>query len=340
MFKKWNMKKMAIYLLAIMCVSFGIGWCILVSTSGGTVNLLKGAFISGKFQVDQEKKIDISVPNNSSVTNSNATNSNSTSQSGDVNQEKSLQGKVLKSINLEVSSADIIIIPEDRTDVKAQLTGRVSNKDAEPKLEMNIENDRLVISAKSKVVIGINVSSSLELKIYVPKNFEGSMQALTGSGDINIKDFKLKEFTGNVASGDLTIDNVTIDKFNFTSASGYLKGNNVVCKEASIKLISGDVELEQFKGQLKGSTTSGEIKVNYAEFNNDITLSSTSGDVKLSLPKASEFYLDARTTSGDVSCKFPITITEKEKDNVLRGTVKSDKNKISINVTSGDIDIK
>ena len=307
MFENWNMKKVVLYIVATMFISFGIGFGILASTSGGAVNLLNTAFSGGRFEV---------------------------------NQEKISQGNAITAINIEASSADIIIIPEDRSDVKAQLTGRVSSADIEPKLEMTLENDKLVISAKNKnVIVGINVSSNLQLKVYVPKGYEHSIKASTASGDISIKDFKLKEFICNVASGDLTINNITSENISCTSASGSLEGDNIISKTTSFKIVSGHVKLQKFKGELKGTSTSGKINVSYTEFDNDINLSSTSGDVKISLPKTSEFYLDARTTSGHIRCDFPITISENKKNNVLCGTVKSGTNKINIHVTSGDINI-
>lgn len=307
MFENLNIKRIVIYLTAVMCISFGIGFAVLLATSWDSTGGFSSIFSGGRYEV---------------------------------NQEKTSHSSGLKKINIDATSADIVIIPEDRSDVKAQLTGRVSNREIEPKLEMILDNDRLAINAKLKNIIGININSDLQLKIYIPKNYEQSIQVSTASGDVEIRGFMLKEFICNVVSGDLKANDLTSEEISFTSASGSIEGSNITSKSTSFKIVSGNTKLQNFKGDLKGSSTSGKVRVTYATFDNNINLTSTSGDVLLSLPDNAEFYLDARTTSGDVSCSFPITISEKKKDNVLSGTVKSDKHKISIHVTSGDIEIE
>jgi len=329
MFEKWNMKKVVLYLVAIMCVSFGIGFGILASTGWGGINIA-----GSKYSVKQEKTQAISVQGNQQ--NKGETNSGS----AEVNQEKTSEAKMVKDINIEVTSADINIISEDRQDVKAVLTGNVSNKEGEPQLKMDLADGKLLISVKTKSIISFNFISNLQLNVYIPKNYENNLKVDASSAKVSIKDFKLKEYSCEVTSGDMTIENMTSDVISVKGSSGCLRGNNINTKTTSVKLTSGNITLDKFKGDLKGGCSSGNINVGYSEFNNNIDLSATSGNIKINLPAESEFYIDARATSGNVNCDFPITISGKQKDNHLCGTVKSDKNKITINVTSGNIRVQ
>ena len=85
---------------------------------------------------------------------------------------------------------------------------------------------------------------------------------------------------------------------------------------------------------------SGAINVQYASFaSNVISLDSASGDLKLSIPKDAVFYLKARSSSGKVSCGFPIQVKESGK-NKLEGASGEGQNEVILDTHSGDIDIQ
>jgi len=94
-----------------------------------------------------------------------------------------------------------------------------------------------------------------------------------------------------------------------------------------------------FSGDLKSESSSGDTTVHYSDFDNNINMHSSSGRVLLKLPASAHFNLDASASSGDVTCDFPITVSGKKNDHKLQGTVVNGKNKISIDVSSGDINI-
>ena len=77
----------------------------------------------------------------------------------------------------------------------------------------------------------------------------------------------------------------------------------------------------------------------YKNFNNNVDLQASSGRIELKLPDNAEFKLNARASSGRITCKFPITVSGEKKDNYLAGTVKSDKNSVTLNTSSGNINI-
>ena len=70
----------------------------------------------------------------------------------------------------------------------------------------------------------------------------------------------------------------------------------------------------------------------------DMNIRVTSGDLKIKLSENAEFYLDAKTTSGDINSSFPIVISSSGR-NDLEGEVGDSDEIITVTVTSGDIDI-
>jgi len=98
------------------------------------------------------------------------------------------------------------------------------------------------------------------------------------------------------------------------------------------------MKVENFTGNLDFSSVSGDVSVSYAEFYNDINIKTTSGDSKIKLPENSEFFLDFKSTSGNVKSDFPITVTESRK-NSLRGTVGSSESRITGTSLSGDMNL-
>jgi len=336
MFEKWNMKKIVLYLLVVMGASFGIGLSILASTGWGGVN-----FGGSRYAVNQEKAQTINTNKNTGAgQNSEVNQQTSTVQNTEVNQQNTSEAKTVNDISIEADSSDINIISEDRQDVKAVLTGKASNKEVEPKLEMNLSNDKLFISVKTKSIISINVNSNVQLNVYVPKDYKNNLKVKASSAKVNIKDFNLKEYSCEVTSGNMTIENMNSEVVSVKSSSGRLRGNNINSKRTSVNITSGAISIDKFKGDLQGGCTSGSIDISYAEFNNNIDLTAVSGNININLPKESEFYLDARAASGNVSCNFPITVSGEQKQNHIFGTVKSDKNKINIKVSSGNVYIQ
>lgn len=246
----------------------------------------------------------------------------------------------INEVVIDNSSTDINIIPEDRDNIEAHLYGNVStsSKANVPKLMVTSTRDKLIIKSHKEEtsVVGI-YSSSLKLDIRIPKNYEKDVSIHSSSGDINIHDLKLENYKCKLSSGDAKMKNFRVENLFYEASSGDFKGENIETKVGEFKASSGGININGFSGKLKVRTNSGEIKIDYKEFNNDVELQDFSGDVELNLPQNAEFYLDAEVSSGDIKCGFPITVKDTEDKDRLSGTVKSDKNKIDIKTTSGDI---
>lgn len=307
MFKNFDMKKFALTVLMVAIGAFFIGGLVLVSTGG-------------------IKK----------------TNWNTES----IQETKTVSMNNVQNISVGSSSADVVVEPEDRTDLKAELKANVS-KDIKYRFKLTAEkngND-INISLNNNHMFSffdfdMMTVNNLTLYIYVPKNYANNIAVDCTSGDIKISDFNIKELKAKTSSGDVEIKNINSDKFLCECTSGSIQGEKITTKDGNADTSSGDIKLSEYTGNIDASASSGSINLNFIKMPEKIDGESSSGDIRVSLPSDSKFSADAETTSGDINCDFPITINKGESDRqTLKGTVGSDENKMNLKATSGSIDI-
>jgi lia operon protein LiaG len=311
MFNKDNMRRIVLYLIATVFISYGAGTAMLMSST-------KGDF--------------------SSITFSSAASSG---KSVTVNQEKQENIDSIDEIYVEASSSKINIITENRKDVKAQLTGNISSPSLtmDPELEVSISGSRLDIKVKIQNTYWGPTTINLKLDVYLPADYTKNLKLRASSGSISVDNIKLSSLDCSLSSGSLKLANAVIDNFQYKVSSGSLSANELITKSSNLTSSSGSIKIGSFTGDLKARASSGNIKVNYKKFDNHIDITASSGTIELTLPEDSEFSLVAKASSGTVSCKFPISIHEKSKNNYLEGVFKSDNNKIVLNTSSGNIKV-
>jgi lia operon protein LiaG len=296
--------RLIVLLLGIMFICFGLGTLITYASNGWSFNFAKHAVTA-----DDTKVSDI---------------------------------QNIKEIIIEISSADISIITEDRTDVKAVLSGSIlsSSEVMKPELILSKSSDRLSIELKSQKKYWGPTSIDLKVAIFLPKDYAENLTLDTSSGDINLNSrMSLKDVNLSLSSGDINITDLSCDKLEYDSSSGSLNAVTLNTKSTTFDLSSGDISINNFTGDIKGEVSSGEITVLYTSFNNNVDLHASSGDINLKLPENAEFNIDAETSSGDVECQFPVTLEGKQKRNSVKGTVKSATNKVILSASSGDLTV-
>lgn len=305
-----NFKKISMYLASITVVSFLIGGIILFSTGGVSLDGAINIKDTQNFKIDEEK---VSTLEN------------------------------IDEIAIEGVKSDIKLIPEERNDIKAHFYGN-ENSNKKPKLTMTTNGSKLLIKIerpKNNVNLSFgDISEELNLDINIPKTYEGKLNIGTVSGDVGLpNELKLSELTIQGVSNDTNLEKINVNKFAYGNVSGDLKANTLNTKDASFESVSGEIEVNNFTGNIKGNSVSGNTEILYVTFDNNINLESVSGDVEIVLPQDAQFYLDSDSVSGDIESDFPITVQGKSRDG-LKGVVGSDKNKIEIETTSGDINIE
>ncbi|MGF7058527.1 DUF4097 family beta strand repeat-containing protein [Brassicibacter mesophilus] len=238
-----------------------------------------------------------------------------------IDEEKTFDVESTEEIYIDSTSTDVSIIPVDDNKIKVRLYGKFkankNNKGAT--LTANISNNKLNIQVKHKDNFIVGFYSGIEkLDVYIPKNY---------TNDITIKS----------SSADVDVSNMSINSLDFKTDSGNLLMESFSSKKTVIKTSSGDVEANGFNGDLNVDSSSGDVEIEYEEFNNNIDITSSSGDVTLKLPVASQFHLKAKTSSGDIMNKFPISVVGEIEDDFLEGYVGNSDSKIIVHTDSGNI---
>ena len=324
--KNMDIKKIVIVLFTIMFISFLIAFILFPLTGG-----IKGFVFSG--------------------------------ETAFLNKEKIMDIKGINNIEINVISEDVIIIPTNNREAKVCFYTNASEKNNNfiPELIISNNNKDLIINIKHKKIFQItmfNFHERSRLELYLPVDYSKDISIATVSGDIFMDSFKLnninyKSVSGNIkldkvyaasnisaktTSGDIKI-NGECNNFNLRTISGDFSSSELFTKESEFKTTSGNISIKEFKGDFISNHVSGDIKVNYLEFNNDISIKTTSGDIEIVLPQNAEFKLNFNSTSGDCESDFPITVKNINRKHNIEGIIGDGRNKIEVTTVSGDLDI-
>lgn len=325
MFKKLNIKKVALWLFIIMIASFAIAGTIFYQ-SGGYNELVKGT--SGH-------NIDETLP---------------------------FTANGINEIRIDCDSPNVNIIPSDSNDIRVHFhgTAAVNKNNHYPKLNARIENNKLVIKVDGTITIGINLGifKELNLDVHVPKTYSSDILVNATSGNIavqglNLNNLNCKSNSGNLSlqsvtakkgqlkttSGNATGNEINVDRLNCQCFSGNIKMDSLSSTETTLKTTSGEIDVLKFTGDLKANSFSGNVFVEYTTFNNNVDVSATSGEVSIQLPETAEFYLRANASSGKITNTFPLTVDGDKSRHHLEGTVVNGNNRITVKTFSGDIEI-
>jgi lia operon protein LiaG len=158
------------------------------------------------------------------------------------------------------------------------------------------------------------------------------------SGDFTTDGITAKAADLSSTSGNIRL-NISGDELNIHSTSGDITSDSMDIKNCKLETNSGTIRLKGNPGNLEAKSTSGDINAEYTGFASNINVRTTSGRTSIKLPTDAEFRLSFKTNSGNSNCAFPVTVNNAGERKGLEGTVVSDKNSITVNSTSGDLNI-
>jgi lia operon protein LiaG len=263
-----------------------------------------------------------------------------------VDERKSLPLTGVDLVALTTIADNIRVIDGKGDSVEAWLHGTAGavNPDAVPHLvaERAGSTADIRVERKQPVIIG-HLWSDLTLEVSLPKGYAGRLSVKSVSADINVVDHAYAGLALSTTSGEIRVGAVSALDFSMYSISGDLSATAVSSRRADMSSVSGDVEVKSLAGDTTVHTTSGGVKIAFAVTPPRLDAASTSGDVMLRLPSDARFILDARSTSGNISCTFPITISERAAgggNHVLAGAVGSGPKTVAVRTVSGDIRIE
>jgi Uncharacterized conserved protein len=258
----------------------------------------------------------------------------------EINKEKNIELEAAEEIYIDSKTAKITVFPEDRQDIKVNLSGTINSFLPITEPELNLNNDgkkvTITLSDNFKMLTGTN---NIKLDIYIPKSFNKDVKIKNITGSVNIENITLNNLDIDTTTGKITLDKLSVNNFAASCTTGSIDINDADTKETKIRLTTGSAKIDNFSGNINVKGTTGGIDISYKKFDNDIDAVVTTGSIVLDLPEKSEFKLNAHTTTGKISCNFPLNIQENSKNNLI-GTSGNSDNSINLDVTTGSIAIK
>jgi len=260
---------------------------------------------------------------------------------GEVDESKTFKASEISEIYVDVASTDINITETDGDEIVVNLSGEVSTniKMDLPELVAYKTGDELHVEIREPMgfIFGINIYRT-RLDIYIPEDSLEVLEVETVSAD----------------AGVVALD---VDELNFSSTSGDFNGRKIAAESIKLNSTSGDFKLESYTGDLDIDATSGDVMLEEGTGNENIEINTVSGDVYIdqecpsnmdirtvsgevgiNLSEDAEFFLKAKTVSGDIRNNFPIKITSSGRMS-LEGIVGIGEKEIEISTTSGDISL-
>nr|WP_263323337.1 DUF4097 domain-containing protein [Neobacillus sp. Marseille-Q6967] len=236
-------------------------------------------------------------------------------------------------IKIDVGGVSTTIIPEDRDDVKAVLTGKGN-------LIVKKDGNRVEVKTINKWFSGFSFSEKRKLKVYIPEDFNKEIEIHIDSGNLDFSgdSMELDRLSLNLGSGNVDLKDIKVNEFVHDGSSGNVEIDRLTTKSGTFDLSSGNVEIKDYTGKLKADVSSGRFNLEMEKLTDSVEIDVSSGIVNLDLPDNADFELDGEVSSGKVSSDFPLNSKEQEKDHI-RGIHGSGKHKVDISVSSGNVSI-
>ena len=260
-----------------------------------------------------------------------------------------------KSIEVEVSNADLHIYPGQGNYIQAHLYG-VTDRADRYRLNVNRSGDRAVIRVEREERFGVNIGNdSPRLDLVVPDAVFDKWIVKTSSGDVMLSSPKVLDLDVETSSGEFELTGFNGEKLSIETNSGDVQLKDVTTKDAEVTTSSGEQDLNRFRsnlmqltsnsgdikgiaiiGEVNATTSSGSLRLDLQELTKNVQAETNSGDVTISVPVASNFVVEGKTNSGDLAVDIPVKFSPDDEKH-KRGTVGKGGPKLTVNTSSGDM---
>jgi lia operon protein LiaG len=249
-----------------------------------------------------------------------------------ITQTATLSSKSVQEINIDCSSANVKLIPEEREDIFVEFETYENGQELFTK-----EGKTTYIETKSKSKLQFFTHTDYKLTVYIPKNYKESARIDISSGNLTIDEFTFKDLTVDTSSGNIYISNTEAKTIALDVSSGDIVFNEVVCHQLTTKVSSGNIELEKFEGKVKGKSSSGNLKITYLEEMNDIDYSTSSGNIAIDYSMDINAKFNLSTSSGNVNLDYALEEYQTNKEKKIIGTKGTPTYQVDLSVSSGNI---
>jgi len=266
-----------------------------------------------------------------------------------INEHKVVAMAKTNQITIATAIEGIVVRESPDNNIRAWFHGDVSTApDRLPHLVVVQKGGTVEIQVKRKQDSHYDWISetNTQLEVAIPAAYRGKLAVNSTSGNITLEDQAYTALALSTTSGNIEANGLGVNTFSLSTNSGNIHADNLDTDQTKIDTTSGDVEVVDLRGNLEAHSTSGNLEVGFAKTPAHIIAESNSGEVTMRLPEDANFTLHADSTSGDLTCAFPVTTTirrsggrDDEDEHHLSGTVGTGKNNVKVCTTSGDVQV-
>jgi hypothetical protein len=196
--------------------------------------------------------------------------------------------------------------------------------------------------------------------IAVPRSFQGSLYIEVRSGTLRgADDFSTAgEAEIILRSGIMEMKRLEAGKISLQVSSGTFRSRglygesrirvssgSLVCDELEgsahrVEVSSGILAVRRVRGSVDASVMSGNINIEMAGLEGDLSFNARSGNVRLALPGGTAFNLDAETTSGRINIRSADgSYGVRDRSSVVRPIGENPRHTVFARVASGNVEI-
>jgi DUF4097 and DUF4098 domain-containing protein YvlB len=170
--------------------------------------------------------------------------------------------------------------------------------------------DRISVQYRGKQGFGItieiggfSIGSGEKLKVHAQIPHASAAELTTASADMNI-DGTLRKLDTKSASGDLAMRGRVDGAATVKTVSGDVNLDEVG-GDVTVNSVSGDVRIAEVRGSVRSKSVSGDVRVDRAG-GPEATLQSVAGDIRLGVAAGTNVDVDANSVSGDLDSEVPL----------------------------------
>lgn len=209
----------------------------------------------------------------------------------------------INEVKVSVLAACLTVTTHDEDYILAEY----DNKAEAPKFSATLTENKIIFKETKVFWAFTRPFEKHTLNVYLPKKMFKSIEVCTASGGAQVSDVQAEKFVLNTASGEINVSGDFQDikiksasgnvkfantsdapakSFKIASASGNIEAD-CRAENFSVSGVSGKIVYNNACGKGSVSMTSGKIDVNYAEWNDDLTVNVVSGKTNVNLPEGS-----------------------------------------------------
>lgn len=274
--------------------------------------------------------------------------------SGYFNITASIELDEVELIDINLKEIDVIINFVEGKQIKVVKPN--TNKESGELVKVKQDQSKLIVERKKTYFMSdfSELFTTKAVQINIPKSFQQKLVIETSSGDIEIQNSgEINQLEITTSSGDVKLESVSAD-CKMEATSGTISIDQLIGTKHEINTSSGDIQIQQGKGdlilttysgdivvgQIQGDGSiealSGDIEIEKAILEGDLTVTTASGEICIKVSNEVDTHAEIKTSSGAIESYLELEYQdEKEHHAIYQG--EQAKHKLLIETMSGDI---